>query len=51
MKLTSIALIASSLTLTQCATGVDCSTSAAVCDRDSECCGTGKAFTVAENTS
>ena len=31
-------------------TGVDCSSSVSVCDRDSECCGTGTPFTTAENT-
>ena len=45
MKLAALLIIA--LPFTKCTTGVDCSTNSALCDRDSECCGTGKPFTVA----
>ena len=56
MKLNTFVAVASLLSLAQCDTAVDCTDNAAICDRDSECCGTGVPYTVGtadalENTS
>ena len=39
---TSIGVVCALMLVAQAETGTDCSTDSTVCDRNSECCGTGK---------